>query len=229
MDGILLVDKPEGITSTEAVRRTKKTLKANKTGHAGTLDPFASGLLICCINKATKLFDMFQGVSKTYRGTLWLGVRTDTQDPEGAVVARADVPAFAKYEIEKVFNRFVGVIEQVPPMFSALKHRGVPLYKLARLGQGVVKPPRKVKIDSLDILRIDLPQVEFEVCCSKGTYVRALASDIGDSLGCGGHLSKLRRLACGQYVVEAAVKADDLTPDNVEFIREKIIPMSEFV
>jgi tRNA pseudouridine55 synthase len=210
MDGVLLVDKPAGITSAGVVARLKRLLKVNKVGHTGTLDPFATGLLVCCINKATRLAGILESLTKVYEGTLRLGIRTDTQDATGRIISETPDLSLAESEIESTCAKFIGTMEQVPPMFSALKHKGVPLYKLARSGKGIVKPPRQITIHSLEVFQVELPQVRFKVCCSKGTYIRTLASDIGDVLGCGGHLSGLRRLACGDFKIEDAMTLDEL-------------------
>lgn len=206
----MLIDKPASITSAGVVAKVKRCLRAKKVGHTGTLDPFATGLLVCCMNKATRLAGILGSLTKIYEAVLWLGVRTDTQDATGRTIAETTNLSFAKNKIEGVFAEFIGSRKQVPPMFSALKHQGVPLYKLARAGRGIVKPPRPITIYSLEVLQIELPKVHFKVCCSKGTYIRTLAADIGDALGCGGHLAGLRRLACGQFKVEDALTLDEL-------------------
>ena len=211
MDGILLIDKPVGITSAGVVAKVKRCLRAKKVGHAGTLDPIATGLLVCCMNKATRLAGILGSLTKIYEGVLWLGVSTDTQDATGKTIAETKDLSLAKNDIEHICKQFIGRREQVPPMFSALKHQGVPLYKLARAGRGIVKPARPITIHSLEVLQIELPKVHFKVCCSKGTYIRTLAAEIGDALGCGGHLAGLRRLACGQFRVEDALTLDELT------------------
>ncbi len=222
-----MVDKPPGITSAGVVAKLKRLLKA-KIGHTGTLDPFATGLLVCCINKATRLAGILESLTKIYEGVLRLGVRTDTQDAVGRVITETTNLSFAETEIENVCAKFVGTMEQAPPIFSALKHKGVPLYKLARSGKGIVKPPRRITIHSLEVLQVELPKVRFKVCCSKGTYIRALASDIGDVLGCGGHLAGLRRLACGKFKVEDALTVDELADmAQGDSIDKRVITMKE--
>jgi tRNA pseudouridine55 synthase len=228
MDGILLIDKPAGITSAGVVAKVKRCLRAQKVGHTGTLDPMATGLLVCCMNKATRLTGVLESLIKIYQGVLWLGVRTDTQDATGKTIAETRDLSLAKNDIEHICTKFIGDRKQVPPMFSALKHQGVPLYKLARSGRGIVKPARPITIYSLEVLQIELPRVHFKVRCSKGTYIRTLAADIGDALGCGGHLAGLRRLACGQFRVEDAMKLDELTAMvERDSIGKRVITMYE--
>lgn len=207
--GIIVIDKPAGLTSAKVVTKVKKLLAVHKAGHTGTLDPFATGVMICCTNRATKLAQFFLKGWKTYQAVLYLGVETDTQDETGVVTASSDID-ISPEAIESVVRRFVGKHRQVPPVFSALKHRGVPLYKLARRGQPVVKPPREVQIFEIRVLDIDLPLVHFEVTCSSGTYIRTLCSDIGKAHGCGGHLKALRRTACSGFSIDQAVTLDEL-------------------
>ena len=189
--GMLIIDKPAGITSAKVVALLKRNAGLRKVGHTGTLDPFATGVLICCVNQATRLARFFLHGSKKYQGTLVLGTETDTLDGTGNVTATCEHTDFSVDRIESAFRRFVGAIDQVPPVYSALKHHGVPLYKLARKGTPVQKPARQVTISSLDILNIDLPKIDFQVACSAGTYIRTLCADIGTELGCGGHLQRL--------------------------------------
>lgn len=226
-NGILVVDKPPEITAARVVARIKGMLKVKKIGHTGTLDPFATGLMVCCLNQGTKLARFFLHGEKTYEGELVLGIRTDTQDATGRVTA-ADgdaAAAIGEEQIRAAFQRFVGEIDQTPPAFSALKHEGVPLYKLARKGTPVEKPPRRVRITSLEIDRIRPPTVGFRVTCSAGTYVRTLCADIGDALGCGGHLKALRRTAGGGFSVsEAATLPEIEALASGGRIRERIIP-----
>ena len=210
LSGILVVDKPAGISSAKVVAIVKKALSAKKVGHAGTLDPFATGVLVCCINKATKLAQFFLQSKKKYIALVHLGVETDTQDLTGNITSESNKVHFSENKIRSVFKRFEGKIEQFPPVFSALKHKGVPLYKLARKGKPVQKPSRSVFISYIDILDINLPFVRFEVLCSSGTYVRTLCSNIGTSLGCGGHLKELRRTESSQFSIQDAVSVSEL-------------------
>ncbi len=209
-NGILLIDKPANMTSADVVSRVKKLLGANKVGHGGTLDPFATGVLICCINRATRIARFFLSGDKIYQAVLHLGVETDTQDPTGVVVSRCDVNRFSETQLKKVIGQFEGTIEQTPPPFSALKHHGVPLYKLARKGLQIRKPPRTVHIASIKILEIKLPRIRLEISCSSGTYIRSLAADIGRELKCGGHLSALRRTKSSGFSLQETIPVSQL-------------------
>jgi tRNA pseudouridine55 synthase len=204
LNGIVVLDKPAGISSAGVVARVKKMFQARKVGHAGTLDPEATGVLICCLNGATRIAQFLLGGDKTYDAELVLGVATDTQDATGAIVERQPLGSIDEARVRAVAGGFVGTITQVPPVYSALKHKGTPLYKLARRGKAVEKPPRSVRIHRLEIRAIRLPSVRFTVACSSGTYIRTLCADIGRALGCGGHLKRLRRTVCGGFKVEAA-------------------------
>jgi tRNA pseudouridine55 synthase len=208
--GLLLVDKPEGPTSAHVVERVKRILGAKKVGHLGTLDPFASGLLPLGIDDGTKIAEIFLTAQKSYRGVIALGVETDTQDSTGKVIETREVPALADAELEKLRRAFTGTLMQTPPMFSALKKDGVRLYRLARKGQTVDRAPREIKVESLRLWTLGASELGFEVTCSKGTYIRTLAADMGQSLGCGAHLKILRRLTCGHLSVENAISLDDI-------------------
>lgn len=210
-DGVLIIDKPAGWSSAQVVGRVKNMIQADKVGHAGTLDPFATGVLVCLVNRATRLAQFFLSGEKTYQAELCLGTETDTQDGTGTVIAEQPVPAFTQADLEEVFGRFRGVIEQVPPVYSALKHQGVALYKLARRGQPMRKPARRVHIRRLVIRGIALPGVQFAVTCSGGTYIRTLCADIGRALGCGGYLRQLRRTASSGFGIEGAISLEALT------------------
>jgi len=209
MDGALLVDKPLGVTSNFALQKVKRLLAAKKAGHAGTLDPLASGLLIALFGEATKFAGLLLDSDKEYLATLKLGETTATGDAEGALLKSSPVEVSAA-ELREVLKRFHGEIEQVPPMHSALKRDGVPLYKLARRGESVELKPRRVRILELEMLDFQKPLLEIRVRCSKGTYVRTLAEDIGAALGCGAHLAGLRRTASGQFRVDDAIAVDVL-------------------
>jgi len=185
--GVLLIDKAPNMTSHDVVAIARKTLNMKKIGHCGTLDPMATGLLILVIGKGTKLSDLLMAEDKTYEGTLTLGKTTSSQDKEGDVLEEKDVPAFTEEEIDDAFNEYVGNFEQIPPMVSAIKKDGVPLYKLARKGKEVKRDPRPVKVSDYKVSRVDLPEVDFTVECTKGFYVRTYAHDIGQDLGCGAH------------------------------------------
>jgi tRNA pseudouridine55 synthase len=191
LNGIVVVDKPEGISSAGVVARIKGIFGVNKVGHTGTLDPFATGVLICCLNQATRLPGFSSKATKCTKRTLVLGTVTDTQDATGTVTGRHALDGISAQQVEETAARFVGDITQVPPVYSALKHQGTPLYKLARRGVPVEKPARPVRISRLEILEMNLPTVRLSVSCSSGTYIRTLCADIGQKLGCGGHLKTL--------------------------------------
>jgi tRNA pseudouridine55 synthase len=210
LNGIVVVDKPEGLSSAQVVSRIKALFGARKAGHTGTLDPFATGVLVCCLNRATRLSQFFLKGDKTYEAVLRLGIRTDTQDLTGAVVAEQPVEGITDAMIARMARRFTGEINQVPPVYSALKHEGIPLYKLARRGEAIEKPARTVRIGRLEILAVNLPEVRFTVSCSSGTYIRTLCADMGDALGCGGHLKRLRRTGSCQFSIADASDLDAL-------------------
>ena len=210
-NGIIVIDKPMHMTSADVVAAVKKKLKARKVGHAGTLDPFAEGVLICCINQATRLAGFLLHGTKKYEAELKLGVETDTQDLTGTVISTAEVADFSQQTIQSAFESYKGTIEQIPPVYSALKHKGVPLYKLARRGRPVQKPPRQVQIFDIRVKDVELPCVRFEVCCSAGTYIRTLGADVGRKLGCGGHLSALKRTVSSGFTLDQAIPLQTLT------------------
>ena len=208
--GLLLIDKPEGPSSAHVVHRAKVFLGAKKVGHLGTLDPFASGLLLLGINEGTKLSDIFLRAPKSYRGVITLGVDTDSQDSTGLVVKTRPVPPLADGELRALEQRFSGELQQIPPMFSALKKDGMRLYKLARQGKEVPRQPRSIRIDSIRLQKINSAEIAMDVTCSRGTYVRTLAADLGQALGCGAYLKSLRRLACGHLTIEQAMSLEEL-------------------
>jgi tRNA pseudouridine55 synthase len=199
LDGILLLDKPLGMTSNEALQRVKRLYNAAKAGHTGSLDPLATGLLPLCLGGATKFSAFLLDADKRYRVRVRLGVTTTTADAEGEVVANAPVTGIGEEELLGVLRGFIGSIDQLPPMYSAVKHQGERLYKLARKGIEVERTPRTVQIFDIRLLKLDLPDFEMDVHCSKGTYVRTLAEDIGKVLGCGGHVAALRRTGVGPF------------------------------
>ena len=209
--GILLIDKPEGPSSAQVVSRVKRLLGAKKVGHLGTLDPFASGLLLVGVNEGTKIADIFLSASKTYCGTILLGVDTDTQDSTGKVMDSRPVPSLGEIELRALEEEFSGELLQIPPMFSALKKDGVRLYQLARQGKEVPREPRTIRIEQLQLRAKTNTEIEISVTCSRGTYIRTLAADIGARIGCGAHLQSLRRTACGSLAIDRA-----WTPDALE-------------
>src|SRR5512136_1413458 len=210
MNGIVVINKPAGLSSAGVVARVKRLLQARKVGHTGTLDPFARGVLVCCLNQATRLARFLVESPKTYEGVLTLGVETDTQDATGRVTAERDGTGVTEEDLRRVLQRYEGDYHQAPPTYSALKHEGVPLYTLARRGRPVQKPAREVFIYHLRRRAAELPRVRFEVRCSAGTYIRTLCADIGRDLGCGGHLSELTRLESGGFTLNEALTLEDL-------------------
>jgi tRNA pseudouridine55 synthase len=218
LDGVLIVDKPAGWTSHDVVAKVRKLLGIRKVGHTGTLDPSATGLLVLCLGKGTRIAEYLIVADKAYRATLRLGVATDTQDASGTVVSRHPGPFPEERAIRAAMEACVGMTHQVPPMYSAVKVKGVPLYKAARAGQVVPRVSRECRIHTLTILscrRTPTVDVVFDVVCSKGTYVRTLCADIGDTLGVGGHLASLERRQVGRFGLEQALTLDELA-DAVE-------------
>jgi tRNA pseudouridine55 synthase len=226
-DGVLLVDKPTRLTSHDVVDRIRRQFGFNKVGHCGTLDPAATGLLVIVLERATKLQDRLMADDKMYEGTMLLGVSTDSQDADGAVIAEKPMPPLDAAAIEAAFARFRGDLQQVPPMVSAIKHQGQPLYKLARKGKTVEREPRLIHIYDLRVLQLELPRIQFRVACTKGTYVRTLCSDIGDVLGCGAHLCGLRRIRSGHFDVKDAHTLEALLKLNREQLQPLVIPILE--
>ena len=221
--GILLLDKPSGVTSNQALGRAKRLLGIRKAGHTGTLDPMATGLLTLCFGEATKVSAFLLDADKTYLAELRLGVETDSGDADGAVVRERPVPGLDGDDVEAVLREFRGSIEQVPPMVSALKHQGQRLHELARRGIEVERPPRPVTIHELELLDCVPPRLELRVRCSKGTYVRSLAMDIGDRLGCGAHLTALRRTVSDPFDVDDAIDPDALEALEPEARRARLL------
>jgi tRNA pseudouridine55 synthase len=209
IDGFFLYDKPKGIGSNGALQHVRRLFRAERAGHTGTLDPLASGLLVICFGQATRFADELLGSQKSYLADLTLGVSTSTGDSEGSILESRSVDV-AKVDIEAALAGFHGEILQTPPMFSALKQGGIPLYRLARKGMEVPREPRKVTIYSIQMESISLPDVRIRVTCSKGTYIRVLAEDIGRALGCGAYLSNLVRLGIGPFNLEDALSNDSL-------------------
>lgn len=224
--GILLIDKPEGVTSFEVVRRARRVLQVRKIGHLGTLDPLATGLLPLCVGEATKLAPFLMPEPKTYRALVRLGEETDTQDATGQVTARNDKWPDPE-QVRRAAAGFVGEIEQIPPMYSALHYQGERLYKLARRGETVDLPPRQVTIYRLAVEEVALPLVTMVVTCSQGTYIRTLAADLGTALRCGAHLAALRRLQVGSWSVEEALTLEALEAADASVIRERLIPLAD--
>ena len=197
VNGVLLLDKPSGITSNAALQRVKRLFNANKAGHTGSLDPLASGMLPICLGEATKISGFLLSADKEYQASLKLGVTTDSADADGNVVQTRPVEAFTEARIREVLESFLGKLSQIPPMHSAIKQNGQPLYKLAHQGIEVPREPREITIHSLELLRFEGDELDIAVRSSKGTYIRTLAEDIGEALGCGAHITKLRRTGVG--------------------------------
>lgn len=233
MDGILIVDKPCGMPSHDVVNFIRRKFGLKKVGHGGTLDPMATGVLVILIGKATKLSSQFINENKEYEATLTLGVVTDTGDCTGRVICPATQHSiqehfsstftYSREEIEEIFAEFEGEIEQIPPMVSALKYKGERLYKLARRGVYIERKARKVKIIKLQIIDVNLPEISFRVSCSKGTYIRSLGEDIGQRLGCGGSLSRLRRICSGSFSVREAVNLERLKTVSLSELEQLLI------
>ena len=230
MNGILVVDKPAGISSNDVVQQAKRLFGAQKVGHTGSLDPLATGVLPLCFGEATKFSQYLLDADKKYWAQVRLGITTETADADGEVIAQADTSGITESQVTAALETFVGEIEQIPSMYSALKHQGQPLYKLARQGIEVERAPRRISIYSAELLQFSEASIELRVHCSKGTYIRSLAEDLGAALGCGGHVSALRRLAAGPYEEAQATTLDELR--EVGDVREMdalLLPVSSAV
>ncbi len=227
-NGLLLVDKPRGMTAHEVVDTIRRLLRVQAIGHTGTLDPEATGLLLLCIGKATKCARYFEALVKTYWAVMRLGIRTDTQDATGRVIEQRAVPRLTRTHLQAVLSRFIGVVQQTPPMYSALKHRGQRLYRLARKGTTVVRQPRQVCIYRLTLLDWRAEWVTFSVTCSKGTYIRTLCDDLGAALGCGAHLVHLQRCRIGPFQLRDAYTLDLLRQQpHATAIAKLCLPLGE--
>ncbi len=215
MDGIIVVDKPSGMTSHDVVSRVRRKLNMRRVGHAGTLDPLATGVLIMLLGRSTKLFDKFVAFDKAYAATLKLGTQTTSADITGEVIEQKPFEYVSRENVENVLREFVGESEQMPPMVSAVKYKGERLYRLARKGIVVERPARKIRIDVLKLVDFQSPQVRFYLECSKGTYVRTLAEDVGVKLGCGACITQIERTKVGHFRLEDAVKLEDLNESHI--------------
>lgn len=223
VNGVIVVDKPQGITSNDVVQRIKHLFYANKVGHTGSLDPLATGVLPICLGEATKFSQYLLDSDKAYVSDFVFGLTTDTADAEGKVLVEKDASEITLDKLNEVIEKYRGDIEQIPPMYSALKKDGQPLYKLARQGIEVERPARKVTIKSLVLLDFQpgkIAKARVEVHCTKGTYIRSLADDIGRDLGCGGHVGTLRRVQAGNFIEAQAVSMDDLAEERGESLGE---------
>lgn len=223
MDGILIIDKPTGMTSHDVIDFIRSRFHLKKVGHAGTLDPQASGVLVILLGKFTKRFPDFSTQDKEYEACLTLGVATDSGDSEGKIVKREDKLNYSFKEISAVFQQFLGKISQIPPMFSALKYQGKALYTLARQGIEVERPARSIQIYALKITELSLPHIYFTVRCSKGTYIRSLCQDITTRLGCCGYMSKLRKIKSGPFGIKQAIRLEQLANFSLEQLRQVLL------
>jgi len=214
-EGIIIVNKPDGMTSHDVVACVRKKLNIRRIGYAGTLDPLATGVLVLLLGKSTKLFNKFVVLDKTYRATLVLGTETTSADMQGVIIRQSSYEHITQIQIEGAFAQFCGELEQIPPMVSAVKIKGRKLYQLARKGIEVERRPRKIRIDCLKLESFNPPEVKFYLECSKGTYVRQLAEDIGKYLGCGACISQIQRIKVGDFRVEDAVNLMDIHEGHI--------------
>jgi tRNA pseudouridine55 synthase len=226
-DGVILIDKAPGMTSHDVVAIVRSRLDTQKVGHCGTLDPFATGLLLIVVGRGTKIQDLLMSEDKEYFGTLKLGVVTNTQDSDGEIIETRDPGAIESSALDAAFAKYHGDFYQTPPMVSAIKKDGVPLYKLAREGKVVEREPRFVHVYAHEIKQVRLPEVDFRVICSKGFYVRTYAHDIGFELGCGAHLSALRRTKSGRFCVDGAITIDELKIKPKDDIVQRIVSLPD--
>ncbi|MDE1921154.1 MAG: tRNA pseudouridine(55) synthase TruB [Candidatus Omnitrophica bacterium] len=215
LQGIALVNKPKGLTSHDVVGFVRRTFKMRRVGHAGTLDPMATGVLVILLGASTKLFDEFSAFDKSYRATLKLGLKTTTADITGQPLLERPYGGITEETIRRTFLQFTGDIDQKPPMVSAVKHQGERLYRIARQGKTVAREARRVRIDELRILKCCLPDVEFFMSCSKGTYVRQLAEDVGEVLGCGACISQIERTKVGPFDIKDSVTLENLNENHI--------------
>ncbi len=228
IDGVLLIDKPQGKTSHDLVDFVRRKFNFKKVGHCGTLDPMATGLLILVLGKATKIQDLLMNEEKVYSGTMKLGQNTDSQDADGQITEEHPVPPLTQEGFVKIMQEFSGDFYQTPPMYSAVKIDGVPLYKLARAGKEIPREPRLVHIFHHKITQWNLPHISFEIVCSKGFYVRTYCYDIGQKIGCGAHLTQLARLKSGNFALNRALTWDNLQAlRTVDDLRSSILSLPE--
>ncbi len=227
IDGVLCVDKAAGMTSHDVVGIVRRALGTKKVGHCGTLDPLATGLLLITIGRGTKIQDLLMSEDKEYVGTMKLGETTDSQDADGQIVETKPVPELSAEQIDAAFAKFHGDFYQTPPMVSAIKKDGVPLYKLARQGKSVEREPRFVHVYAHEILRFAPPEIDFRVVCSKGFYVRTYAHDIGQELGCGAHLTTLRRTKSGRFTLSGAVTVEELKTLPAAELASRVMSLPE--
>jgi tRNA pseudouridine55 synthase len=229
LDGALLIDKPAGPTSHDVVDMLRRHFDLRKAGHCGTLDPNATGLLILVLGKATKLSEKLISDDKVYAGTIQFGVTTDSYDADGAVVSTAPVPPLTVAQLNEAAKAFTGDLQQTPPMVSAVKKGGVPLYKLARKGVEVPREPKLIHIYSFEFSDYEAPLGWFRVACTKGTYVRSLAHELGQKLGCGAHLHTLRRLSSGKFHVDQAIQYEQVLKLSSAELAKRVVPILQLV
>jgi len=229
LDGVLLIDKPRDHTSHDVVARLRGKLHMRKIGHAGTLDPMATGLLIMLVGRATRVSQYLISLDKEYEGTIELGKTTDSQDADGNVMETRPVPPLTESEIRTALQGFLGDQYQTPPMFSAIKVGGVALYRKARKGEEIEREPRFIRVMAWDLLRFATPHIDFRLRCSKGTYVRTLAHDLGTKLGCGAHLCALRRTATDRFNVSQAMTLEQVEALSIAEIERRLIPVHQAV
>jgi tRNA pseudouridine55 synthase len=229
LEGVLLVDKPGEHTSHDVIARLRGKLRMRKIGHAGTLDPMATGLLIVLVGKATRVSQYIISLDKEYEGAIELGRTTNSQDAEGETMETRPVPDFSEDDIRSAMQGFLGDQYQTPPMFSAIKIGGVPLYKMARKGEEIEREPRFIRVMAWELTRFASPRIEFRLRCTKGTYVRTLAHDLGTKLGCGAHLSALRRTATDRFTVSQAMTMEEIEALSIPEIEKRLIPVSQAV
>ena len=221
------MDKPQGLTSHDVVYHLRRKLQIKKIGHAGTLDPMATGVLVMLIGKATRISQYLMSVDKVYEGEATLGVVTDSQDAEGEVMSTQPVPELTEARVREVMKGFLGDQYQIPPMHSAIKIGGVPLYKLARKGEEVEREPRFIRIAAFNLRSFATPKITFELHCTKGTYVRTVAADLGQKLGCGAHLSALRRTGSGKFTIGQCLPREQIEALSLPEIQKRLIPVYE--
>ena len=233
ISGIVVLDKANGLSSNAALQEVKRLYEANKAGHAGSLDPLATGVLPVCLGEATKVSQFLLDSDKCYRARIKLGIRTDTGDSEGSIIERNAGISVSRKAIERALTKFKGEIEQVPPMHSAIKMNGVPLYKLARKGISVEREPRLVTLYQVCLLEFVNSELELEISCSKGTYIRTIADDLGQELGCGAHVIELRRTQAGVFTEKDSISAEELALEKensgLDKIDQFLIPMDRAI
>jgi len=228
LEGVLVVDKPAGPTSHDVVYRVRKVFGIRKVGHGGTLDPLATGVLVLLLGRATRMANLFLGSDKTYEGTMRFGVATDSHDAAGKIIAEADCSGVCLEDVTAEFKNWVGDRMQEPPMVSAIKKGGIPLYKYARRGKEVKREPRLIHVYALSVTAFEHPTVDFVLRCTKGTYVRKICSDVGEALGCHAHLTRLRRTASGELSLDDAIPVNQILQMSRDELERHLLPVWKF-